>query len=331
MKFKKIEKEYFPTVLDRLFRLEPASNRYKRVFDDIINKFSIEKKLKNLTQDEEISLVKEIFNSSFENKEDFNELNNLLNLIILQIEKNTFSRNELSENYLSVDLNLAKMIKETDFSNCNTKNVKWLKKIIENKELLADFNNLKILRKKEALLYPVEKIILCEGQTEFILLETLFKLFNFDLDKEGIFVMASGGKNQVARNYYKMRDYIKLPFFILLDKDAYQIKKLIQPKLRQNDKIYLIKNGEFEDLIPKEILVKTINDIHKNEFNCSTADFDDNLTMVNNLENIFKKYGLKEYKKADFAKELKNFIEQNSTSDDFIESEIKQILEELKK
>ena len=39
----------FITILDRLTRLEPAYVRFERVFDDIINKFYINEKPKNLT------------------------------------------------------------------------------------------------------------------------------------------------------------------------------------------------------------------------------------------------------------------------------------------
>ena len=57
MKFKLINKEYFPTILDRLTRFESANVRYKRVFDDIINKFCLDEKAKNLTLEQEIAYV----------------------------------------------------------------------------------------------------------------------------------------------------------------------------------------------------------------------------------------------------------------------------------
>ena len=318
MKFKKIPKEYFPTILDRLSRFEPANFRYKRVFDDIINKFSISEKLKNLTLEDEIALVVEIFNSSVNENNDY-----YINDILRKLEDKCFNFNSESYQYLSARINLSAMINEIQNYDNLAKNVIWLKKISDEKKDIYQ------LRKEYSLIYPIEKIILCEGQTEYTLLDTIFKLFNIDINKLGYIPIAAGGKNQVARKYYKMQEYTKTPFFILLDKDAYSIKELIEPKLRKCDTLYLLKCGEFEDLIPKIILQKTINYIHKNEYNCIFDDFSDDNSMVENLEFIYKKYGFGEFKKAKFALELKEYIENYCTKEDFISSEIVEIIKIL--
>ena len=318
MKFKKIPKEYFPTILDRLSRFEPANIRYKRVFDDIINKFSISEKLKNLTLEDEIALVVEIFNSSVIENNDY-----YINDILRKLEDKCFNFNSESYQYLSARINLSAMINEIQNYDNLAKNVIWLKKISDEKKDIYQ------LRKEYSLIYPIEKIILCEGQTEYTLLDTIFKLFNIDINKLGYIPIAAGGKNQVARKYYKMQEYTKTPFFILLDKDAYSIKELIEPKLRKCDTLCLLKCGEFEDLIPKNILQKTINYIHKNEYNCIFDDFSDDNSMVENLEFIYKKYGFGEFKKAKFALELKEYIENNCTKEDFIDSEIVEIIKIL--
>ncbi len=316
MDFKKIPSDYFVTILDRLSRFEPAYIKYERVFNDIINKFSISKKLKDISLNEKIALVEEIFNSSLKTYDNDFWLNDLL----IEIEKKSFLNNELSYQYLSNRLNISRMVLEAEISKNAPKNVIWLKNIVENRKNIFE------LRKEKKLLYPIEKIILCEGQTEYVLLETLFKLFNISFNELGILVMPAGGKNQVARKYYNMIEYTKTPFFILLDKDALPIKNLIEPKLRKIDKIYIIKSGEFEDLIPKKVLKNAINKIHENELNCTFEDFDDNLSMVCNLENIYKKYGFGEFKKAHFAICLKKFLEQNFDKNDFENSEIIEIV-----
>ena len=81
-------------------------------------------------------------------------------------------------------------------------------------------------------------------------------------------------------------------------------------QIRPNDKIYLINSGEFEDLIPKNILQKTINSVHCNDLNCIFDDFNDELSMVDNLENIYKKYGFGEgYKYShDYPDEYQQFL-----------------------
>ncbi|MBQ7287404.1 MAG: ATP-dependent endonuclease, partial [Candidatus Gastranaerophilales bacterium] len=309
-----------PTLLDRLTRFEPAYIRYKRVFDDIINKFCLDEKAKNLTLEDEIQYVEEIFNSSLK----AGVSDDYINDILTDLEEKYFNFNQESYQYLSARLNIQGMIDEIEITQNSPKNLIWLKEISKNKK------NITQLRGEKSLLYPIEKIILCEGQTEFVLLETIFNLFNLDLNKLGIYTIAAGGKNQVARKYYQMIEQTKIPFFILLDKDAQPIKELIEAKIRPNDKIYLINSGEFEDLIPKNILQRTINSVHCNDLNCIFDDFNDELSMVDNLENIYKKYGFGEFKKAKFALELKEYIEKNISKEDFKNSEIIDIIENLK-
>ncbi|MBQ4646908.1 MAG: hypothetical protein IJB79_06135 [Candidatus Gastranaerophilales bacterium] len=319
MKFKQIPSEYFITILDRLTRFEPACVRYNRVFDDIINKFSVDIKAKNLTTEEKITLAEQIINGSVEENDDF-----YINDLMQSLEEKYFNFNRESYQYLSARINFQSMINKIDKTSKLPKNVSWLIEISKNK------NDILKLREEKSLLYPIEKLILCEGQTEYTLLETIFNLFNISLDKLGILPIAAGGKNQVARKYYQMIEYTKLPFFILLDKDAMAIKELIEPKLRQIDKLYLINSGEFEDLIPKNILQSAINSAHSSEFNCIFDDFCDSNTMVQNLENIYKKYGFGEFKKAKFAFILKEYIKNNCTMDDFKNSEIIEIINALK-
>ncbi|MBE7707880.1 MAG: ATP-dependent endonuclease [Cyanobacteria bacterium SIG27] len=319
MKFKQIPSDYFITILDRLTRFEPACVRYKRVFDDIINKFCLDEKLKNLSLEDEIKIVEEIFNSSIKQNNDF-----YINDILMGLEEKYFNFNQSSYQYLSARLNISSMVSEVKKNENLAKNVQWLIEISKSK------TNILELRKKENLLYPIEKIILCEGQTEHTLLETIFKKLNYDINQNGVLILPAGGKNQVARKYYSMLEYVKLPFFILLDKDAMPIKDLIEPKLRPVDTIYLIKNGEIEDIIPQNILQKTINIVHKNELNCMFDDFDPDKSMVYNLENIYKKYGFGEFKKAKFAHELKEYIEFNTTLGDFKNSELVEIKNALK-
>lgn len=318
MKFKQIPNEYFVTILDRLTRFEPANIRFERVFDDVINKFCIDVKTKDLAFDEKIALAQAVINASCEENDDF-----YINDILMGLEEKYFKFNQESYQYLSNRLNFSSMInKINNFQNL-PKNVKWLIEISKNKTDILK------LRSENSLLYPIEKLILCEGQTEYTLLDTIFKLFDVDMGKLGFMPIAAGGKNQVARKYYQMIEYTKLPFFILLDKDAMAIKTLLEPKLRDIDEIYLINSGEFEDLIPFNILKNTINTIHSSDLNCIYEDFSIYDSMVENLENIYKKYGFGEFKKAKFALELKNYIQNNCAKDDFSSSEIKEILDKL--
>lgn len=294
MNFKKIPKSYFPTILDRLTRFEPANRRYKRVFDDIINKFSITHKLKSLDITDEIALVEEIFNSSLEKANDYNTFSD----IIKKREDEFFIKNEQTELFLNSKIDIAQMALEAGFDKYN--------------------------------LFPyISKIILCEGETERILFRTLVELFDIDFDKSGFKLIAAGGKNQVARKYYSMVDYTKLPFFILLDKDASAIREMINKKLRKIDYIYMIKSGEFEDIIPVDILCAAINFAHKNDIHCSVEDFSEDISNVSAIHGIYKKYGFGEYKKARLAQVLDEYIKLKLTKNDFLNSEIVEIVKKI--
>ncbi len=323
MHYKKINSEYFYTILDRLTRFEPAKVKFERVLGDILNKFYLEKR-SDLSIEEKINVVNEIIDFSCE--KEMSKNSSYINSILLKLEEKYFDFDELSYQYLSSRFNFDKLLNEIDDYSKMTKNVLWLKKVFDNE---ISFENLDDFRQKENLLYPIEKIILCEGQTEITLLETIFNLYNVDFNKKGIYVIPAGGKNQVARKYYSMIEYTKIPIIVLLDKDAKEITELIYSKLRQKDTIYLIKSGEFEDLIPKNILQKTINLIHQNEYSCNFDDFKDDKSMVENLENIYRKYGFGEFKKARFALQLKEYIKNNVTQNDFLNSEIPEIVGSL--
>jgi len=107
MKFKQINQEYFITILDRLTRFEPANVRYKRVFDDIINRFALDVKVKELNIEEKIKLVETIFNSSVQENNDF-----YINEVLASLEEKYFTCNQESYQYLSARLNIVSMLNQ---------------------------------------------------------------------------------------------------------------------------------------------------------------------------------------------------------------------------
>ncbi len=323
MKFKKIPDFYFFTILDRLTRFEPAFVRYERVFDDIVSKFLLDISLKkHLSLSEKISVVEEILADSL----GYSDVEDDVIECLLQLENSYFINNEISNKYLSSKINYRKIFEKIDNTKILPYNLSFFKYFLDSSNLI----DLKKKRKEYSLLFPVEKVLLCEGQTEFLLLKTLFNLFDFDLDKNGILVIQAGGKNQVAKKYYKMQEYCKLPFFVLLDKDGVEVETLITTKLRKSDELYIISCGEFEDLIPQNVVMKIINFIHNNEISCKYDDFT-SPSMVLNIEEIYRKYGFGEFKKANFALDAKKYIENFIKADEFKNSEITNILATLQR
>ena len=303
--------------MDRLTRFKYTKNKYLRVFLDIILNNLIEPKYKkndllNLSCTEIRNIAEEIFNNSL------NEASNdfFINKKIYEYENSVFYLDNDCKEFLNNNLDYKSSLKYID-STCPI-NLQWLKSLefdynlVENREL-------------HYLKYPIEKIILVEGLTEEILLPAFSKYLNYDFYQKGIQVIGAGGKNQVVKMYYKLIEEVRLPIFLLLDKDAEENIKQIRPRLREIDKIHLVSCGEFEDMLPKSLIIKTINNHLENFSSISESDLDDSLPEVKNLEYIFKTKGLHEFKKADFAKLIRNNISEESD----ISPEIAEIIEEI--
>ena len=322
MKYKVLTKEQILLSLDRLTRFKNTKEKYLRVFSDILMSNLIEPKFKKadilkLDYKELTYYVSEIFNNSIDNR----KFDNNINLYLKNYENSIFNNDKDTQilldnniNYLGV-LNLIE--KEAPV------NLLWLKEVIKNIN-----NNFDILikhRKEKLLKFPIEKIILVEGITEEILLPAFSKVLGHDFYAKGIQIIPAGGKNQVVKMYYKLSAELKIPIFILLDKDAEANIKQIQPRLRNIDKIHLVSCGEFEDLLEKSLIIKTINSHFKNFLLVTEKDITSELPMAKVLEEIFKTKGLHEFKKAEFAK----LIKENIKSEEDVSSEIRVIIREI--
>lgn len=281
---------------------------------------------------------------------------NPINGIINHYENSVYINTEETQGYLNNNINYSLLIPLID-ETCPI-NLRWLKSLYnkilrlppenntspvpEQVSLTGDninsgrkisyaFNNMVYdilinIRHNEALKHPIQKVLLVEGITEEILLPAFSKYLGFDFYKEGIHIIAAGGKNQVVKMYYELIEELKIPIFLLLDKDAAENIRQIKPKLRVYDKIHLVSCGEFEDLLPKSLMIKTLNNELNNFASITEEDFDASIPNAKNLENIFKAKGLHEFKKADFAKMVRENISDNSD----ISAEIASIILEIR-
>ena len=335
MKYKKLTKEQIIISLDRLTRFKNTKEKYLRVFSDIIISNLIEPKLRKsdiekMDYEEIASITEEIFNNSLENNKAENaEINNYLK----NYENSVFNNDNETQKLLNNKINYVEAIKYIP-DDCPI-NLKWLKILssdsLGNTVILSKSEEslkLKENREKQLLKYPLEEILLVEGITEEILLPIFSKYLGYDFDAKGIQIIAAGGKNQVVKMYYKLAEEIKLPIFVLLDKDAEDNIKQIEPKLRQYDRIHLVSCGEFEDLLPKSLIVKTINSHFKNFLKIAETDLKSEYPTAKVLEEIFKTKGLHEFKKAEFANSINNLLKPSDKN--FLSDEIKAIIEEIK-
>ena len=95
----------------------------------------------------------------------------------------------------------------------------------------------------------------------------------YDFYKEGVHIIGAGGKNQVVKLYYELSEQLKIPIFVLMDRDAQENIQQIMPRLRSIDKVHLVSCGEFEDILPISLIIKTVNNMFENFIKISEDDF----------------------------------------------------------
>ena len=328
IKFLPISQENLVLSLDRLTRFKSPEIKYYRVFTDILCKYLLYPKFsKNEIQQLDATLIKEyietIWNTSvakFEPEENINhKLNNLLVKEICNTYKITPKLNELININININgvLKIAQKLKSYEDLPVN---LKYLIKLNEANDTAIK------LREKYNLLFPVEKVVLCEGITEEILLPEFAKLCGYDFNKYGVKLLGAGGKNQVVKLYCELKDELKLPVFILLDADAKSSAEAVSTVLRSFDSIYLIQHGEFEDIFSLNLIKRTINNRYKNICESTIADFKQNEPMTKILSEFFRIHELGDFQKAEFARELSN----NLKYDTDLTNEIKVIINKIK-
>lgn len=320
-KVKPLTKDQILISIDRLTRFKDTEVKYLRVFRDILINNLISPKFKKSELEEmdyrELkSWAEYIINYSLENMGKILNDDYLINQKLYDYEKSVFSFDENVENLLKNKINYRACL---DFINENSaKNLRWLKCLHDGKDIQA--------RKEQSLRFPIEKVVIAEGATEETLLPEFAKYCGFDFDKEGIFILSAGGKNQVVKLYYTLADTLKLPIFVLLDKDAKENLEEIKPKLRPTDTIHLVQCGEFEDLLPQSLVIKTLDYELKNISILEKEMLNENIPRVKFLEEVFKNRGMHEFKKVEFAQMIKAHISSNED----ISQEIRDIIEEIK-
>ena len=326
MKYKNLTKEQILISIDRLTRFKNTQEKYLRVFIDILTSNLLEPKFKkNELENLDFALiteyVSEIFNKSLEKIVSDNEFSNYINIneFLKCYENSVFLNNDNTQKLLNNNINYAKAL--SLIPKDSTINLKWLVNIAQSFNCAP-----KDLREKFLLKFPIEKIILVEGITEEILLPAFSRYLGSDFYAKGIQVIPAGGKNQVVKMYYKLSQELKLPIFVLLDKDAEENIKQITPRLRSIDKIHLVSCGEFEDLLPQNLIIKTVNSHFKNFLQITNQDLESEIPTAKVLEEIFKTKGLHEFKKAEFAK----LVSKNISEDLDISNEIRQVIDEIR-
>ncbi|MBR1461334.1 ATP-dependent endonuclease [bacterium] len=321
-KIKPLTKDQILISIDRLTRFKETETKYLRVFKDILTHNLIAPKfgknaLDTMSYEELTAYASNILNESLKKLNVWAENDLFINLKLKDYEHSVFKISQDVDILLNNSINYSACLKLID--NDSVKNLLWLKELSQGK-------NIEQSRHEKSLLYPLSAVVIAEGATEEILLPEFAKIYGYDFDKEGVYVISAGGKNQVVRAYYDLCEILNIPIFVLLDKDGVQNSKEIMQKLRNMDYIHLLECGEFEDLLPIQLVKRTIEYQLKNISLIEKDMIDESVPRTEFLEEVFKNRGLHEFKKVEFAHMVKN----NLKSIEDLSPEIMQIIEQIK-
>lgn len=321
-KVKPLTKSQIIISIDRLTRFKNTETKYLRVFKDILTQNLIEPKFKKtdlekMDYSELRNWAEFVINYSLEMAGLTLENDYLINQRLLNYENSVFENNKNVQELLNNKINYKACLSYIDEKS--PKNLLWLK----NLEISSDIRK---SRFDNSLRFPVEKVVIAEGATEETLLPEFAKRCGYDFDKEGIYVLSAGGKNQVVKLYYQLVESLKLPIFVLLDKDAKENLEEIQPRLRDIDKIHLLDCGEFEDLLPIKLVERTLDYELKNISMLEKEKMNEDIPRVKFLEEVFKTRGMHEFKKVEFAQ----MVKKNIKHEEDISPEVVEIIDEIR-
>lgn len=328
LKFKYLSEQDLIISLDRLTRFKNPEIKYRRVFYDIILKHltfpSISRhKLDEISPADVKSCAEIIWNESVSKLyPQTTEKFTLKNLDDVQFGIS----DEYTKTLMSANIKIAPVIVHSKSENLPL-NLKFLKLFYEKYSTDVDFKALaNSIRTNEKTLFPVKKLILTEGITEEILLPKFAEVFGYDFNENGIYILATGGKSKVLSIYAELKYILKIPVFVLLDNDAEPVYNDVCSVLREQDRAYLIKSGEFEDILPKELIKKAFIDMNYDTKAPTDEELNSEDKTCKILEDLWKTRGIGEFRKAHFAKAVHDCLTDKS----YITEEVDAILTTIK-
>lgn len=220
---------------------------------------------------------------------------------------------------------LLSFIKTVKTSSLHIKRLIKLNEIINTKSSLIFQESIK-LREDNLFGFPISGVVIAEGITEEKLLPLFAKIQGFDFQKVGVKLLSAGGKNQVARMYNELKDILNVPIFVLLDEDAKSIFDVIDKILKPKDGMFLIPEGEFEDILPKTLVFKALNKHFKLSNTVSLEEITSNNSMCSLLNDLWKEKGFGSFNKSLFAE----IIAENIEAKEDLSPTLVEIIEKIK-
>ncbi|MBX2860807.1 MAG: ATP-dependent endonuclease [Vampirovibrio sp.] len=195
------------------------------------------------------------------------------------------------------------------------------------------------LQGPQKLIRPVYTLALVEGATEEILLPPLAKCLGFNFLEQGVLVLPAGGKNQVLQLYRQYKTLLNIPMVVVLDQDAEEIHTLLQQDCRLDDILFLLPEGEFEDIYDPTLLAYTINTCYQPHLPVHAKQFQtDQFTppasgRSEQLKVLWRELGLGDFEKTKLAKNLSTQLlqisQKNTTESISIPPSVQTLLEQI--
>lgn len=317
IKFKLMSTQDLLISLDRLTRFKNPEIKYRRVFFDIILRHllspSVSKhKLDDLSPSFIVNVVQQIWNNSVEKLWGDSYCENIISLANIDELQYSVS-DEYTLTLMSANLNFYTILKNLNTSDI-PKNLEYIKFVIENN---CDKSNFQLysekIRQKYKTLFPIKKLILTEGITEEILLPKFSDVFGYNFMENGVYILVTGGKSKVLSLYAELKYILKIPMFVLLDNDAEPVYDDVVSVLRNQDSAYLIKSGEFEDILSKKLIQNAFSEMNYDVRPASIDELSSVEGTCSALDLLWKSRGLGEFRKAHFAKAVHDCILDNSS------------------
>jgi hypothetical protein len=324
IKFKEITKEERAVYLRRLLRFKYPPDKQRRVFEQILTTHSIEPKISkkvfnSMSWTDVNKFVSEIWNYNYDG--DFEN-----NKALYADDVRCFNSRKMLEDLLCTSLDeepdLAKMPKLFEDLDCDYP--LWAQSYDDFYFAFQSDNPLNMPYLPDV---AFNKILLVEGATEEILIPKFAQILGYDLLKKGILLIASGGKNQVVKDYLFHRENLNLPIAIVLDSDAKEQHDSILSVLREQDEIMLLQEGEFEDLLCVDLILKALNSEFKNTAQFSKDDLSGDESMTHKLYELYKLKGVGEFKKVEFAKMILEAVENRTEIGEKLEKLVEFIIQ----
>lgn len=323
IKYKLLSFDELVINLDRLSRFKLPEESFGRVFSSVILKCLISPKYSKqelLKEDDSVisDIAAKIWNESVKAVCGASPKDSCCVNLLKYLIDNTFKNiDERTRIFIDTELDIYPLLKKINYEKAPL-NLKFLIKAAETTDEADYFK----LREKYSLCFPVSKLLIAEGITEEILLPVFADKLNKNFNKNGVYILGAGGKSKSPALYMKLRDRLKIPAVLLFDKDAEEICSGLEKNLLQKDKYILIEHGEFEDILPLELIKRTLNNEYQLLSPASSEDLTQTGKMCINLEDFYRTRALGSFKKAKFAK----IIAENVKYDTDITEDIQKII-----